>query len=991
MSNTHGIDNDDPQLFRFDSYDEPDLLNVPPMTPVPAQASLRVNNFTPQRPSHDGPPTSEEASTMGDAEIVGKGKGVTRTLPIPVPVAAAYDSYENSASTSRGSRQSSNLILTPLTSPQFNCYSLYYDTQQQFDFLSVHDDDGDPNGETWGESKGKQKEFPPVLPPLSFSPTELSSPSLSPPLPASSIGPSSYGSSLLSLSRVASDPSSQGGHASSSPPTHEVPPLTQPAPRPRSFSSISVKSNRFTASRSMSQLRSRLSSSRTSNTLARKLLPKKPNEVDPGLITSQTKQDETGINLDSFAELWRTSRKLDELCAPVSRLSNLQLKDNIYSHITLKHKGRSQSSPFPLSALDIVPLSTPDVFIPIPLIVNNYFDEALPRELRLHVLRSLVELHEADHLRAIRQGRWNVSKASSSRCRWVGRDKGVREIVKFSRVSKSWRALAFDGQLWASLDLRSFPNMSESSILNFTSAGGQCIRSIDISGNSRLTTAILIDMTDHFCAKSTSVIDFLGYTQLTDINLQGCSALATPSLNYLLFHSPSLQKICLKGLKAVTNATCTIMSTSSPQLVSLNVSRCINMDAEGIRSIAKAVLRRGDHLRLKELRMSGLKNITDDMMAVLGKATPCLEVLDLSYARQLHNSAVDAFVACEMDDDAKDTVLVSPRDLGRTDSSEYRIRRRVTRLRHLSLSYCILLTDDACSNLTSSVPNLQFLELGGIGPDMRDDGLIRLLGTTPYIRRLDLEDAANITDSVIFALTPDIGAVPRGSLLLAEPGPGPESEVEPEPGHALEQLNLSFATNVSNEALTGLIRACPRLQRLELDNTHVNSAVVKEFVRTCHRRGVANARVNVVDCRGVSESTVKDLAGLTRPRMGWRAYEARKLGFLDARDGNADEMKVGQDECDEMRVVLKSFSSWQTVDNVRSVREKRRKARRGPAAGLGESGDSEGDEGGAVRSLRWWSPGGGGRRSPRSSGRNSPLNIADLNSDGSMTLEQVDV
>jgi F-box and leucine-rich repeat protein 2/20 len=36
---------------------------------------------------------------------------------------------------------------------------------------------------------------------------------------------------------------------------------------------------------------------------------------------------------------------------------------------------------------------------------------------------------------------------------------------------------------------------------------------------------------------------------------------------------------------------------------------------------------------------------------------------------------------------------------------------------------------------------------------------------------------------------------------------------------------------------------------------------------------------------------------------------------LDGRD--KEDLKVGQDECDEKRVVIKSFYSWRTVDGVR--------------------------------------------------------------------------
>lgn len=396
----------------------------------------------------------------------------------------------------------------------------------------------------------------------------------------------------------------------------------------------------------------------------------------------------------------------------------------------------------------------------------------------------------------------------------------------------------------------------------------------------------------------------------------------------------------------------------------------MNIDADGIQSFAEALISRGEHSRLKELRLCGIRNINDTMMEILGEAAPYLEVLDLSYARQLHNSALEAFVACDAGGGLQElgvvTIFVSPRDLGREPNDSNKLRRRVTRLRHLSISFCYLITDEACANLAHSVPQLEFLEMAGIGAEIRDDGLVRLLNTTPFIRRLDLEDASNISDSVLAALTPSASTNV------------PPSDTTPEPGHALEQLLISYATHVTDDALRALIRGCPRLKCLEADNTQIGSAVLKEFVRLCRKRKLAGARAVVVDCRGISEPVVRELAVSTRPRMGWRAHGARKLMYLDARDGRADELKAGQDECDEERVVLKSFYSWQTVDAVRTAREKRRKANSRRAGN--ESGSGSELEDPAGRAFRWWTPGVARRTQP--SGRSSPLNMVDMNGDG---------
>lgn len=377
------------------------------------------------------------------------------------------------------------------------------------------------------------------------------------------------------------------------------------------------------------------------------------------------------------------------------------------------------------------------------------------------------------------------------------------------------------------------------------------------------------------------------------------------------------------------------------------------MTGDGLRSALSFAVSRGEHVKLKQLRLSGLRKVTDETMRTLGRAAPALEVLDLSYARDLHNSAIEALVACtEEDAQSLEVAQLTPREAGRDPADPGRYWRRITRLRHLNLSYCALLTDHACSHLAYAVPKLEFLELAGLGPEMRDTGLVRLLNTTPLIRRLDLEDATEVSDEVLEALTP---STPMQQPLFT---PSPSA---PEPGHALEHLIVSYA-NVESEALSALIRACPRLRILEADNTRMTGIALKEFVHAARERKIQDAKVVAVDCRSVGEFSVKEVAGVSRPRMGWVSWHARKLGYLDGRDDEG--LSVGQDECDPNRVVVKTFYSWQTVDATQAAREKRRKShsRRGVNSTSASSAISE--EADAVSTpgrARWWSP--GGRRS----------------------------
>ncbi|EGO31074.1 hypothetical protein SERLADRAFT_345287 [Serpula lacrymans var. lacrymans S7.9] len=815
--------------------------------------------------------------------------------------------------------------------------------------------------------KGKDKELPPSLPPLSFTPAELGYGTIDWPSPepvSPNPGPSSYGSGHTSLLSTAQSPfpsiQSPDAHPDSRPGvTEDSRILTRMPSRRRSLSSLSVQSTRSLAARSMSRIKTKFNGPRSPGSFARKLFSKarpesastSPVEIGPsvGLTADPNLGDLAIVGQGSCFLPWRTDYKRSTPLPPylsVNADGVLSTDNALLYHppqypdgANLKGKGRSYSSPFPTSVLDIVPAVPDETFVPLPIVVHNSFDETLPRELKLHILSFVVSLYHEDHERKKSTGSWTANKASSSKNKWVGRDRGMRELVKLSRVSKAWQALVFDGQLWMDVNLRSFPKLPTALLLRLSETPGAFVKKIDLTGHVYLSPSTMLNLTNNLCSGPESSDS--PYTQLIDVNLQGCSALTSQSLHNLIIHSPFLRNLCLKGLEAVTNVTCDLLALS-PHLTSLNLSRCPNMDAQGILSLSSAVLRHGNRLALKELRLSGLQ-----------------DVLDIGYARNLHNSAVDAFIACTEEDENIETVTLTARQAGRESRDVKNYRRRLTSLRHIVLSSCVLLTDIACSHLAHAVPRLEILELGGIGSELKDEGLIRLLETTPLIKKIDLEDACEITDAVIAAITP----APLTDTTLQR---GVVSNEAPQAGHALEHLVVSYASNLSNEAFKSLISNCPRLRVLEADSTAMSGSVLKQFVRLTRSRNMCNPTVVAVDCRGIGESVVKELSVSTRPRRGWRSWEARKLGYLDGRD--EEELKVGQDECDDKRVVLKSFYSWQTVDAVRAARDRQRKSTRRARNVSGGGSDTEDAVPASGRSgMRWWSPSG-----RRSSGNTSP-------------------
>jgi hypothetical protein len=117
--------------------------------------------------------------------------------------------------------------------------------------------------------------------------------------------------------------------------------------------------------------------------------------------------------------------------------------------------------------LDIISTPPPDVFEPLRFDLDSgaedgeasdieeerkgaLFDELLPREVKLTIFAWVVRVHEMDHERLVNAGsdgvtaktksgsvKWTAHKAGLGRNKWVGKDRGIRELVNLGKVSPS--------------------------------------------------------------------------------------------------------------------------------------------------------------------------------------------------------------------------------------------------------------------------------------------------------------------------------------------------------------------------------------------------------------------------------------------------------------------------------------------------------------------------------------------------------------------------
>lgn len=471
MSHTHDIDNDD-DFFLLDPYES-----------LTGSRRLKERMREPQHPhsnSHNSPPLPSSSAPvlpldwyydplpvhndMADdaSSSPSKGKGVSQPLYIQgrEPADILVDTSQIVGSSSSAGNLSPTLswpdpspsIVNPSPIQLANYHNLALNLNIAADLYDL---------ENAGESsacsaKGKGRERPPVLPPLELmSPSldyidaqwasSMSSISMSP----QTAGPSSYGSGFASIVE-----SARGATHDVTPPVSpEVSTPLEPVPnRRRSLSNVSIRSTRSLSALPINRVKAKLATSKGPGHIARKLLFKRRQNTPTPSPSSATTPAQINHDLHGNSNCFLPWARDLKSCTSPPQGTLVDIDVDLFSSIppasplyrlgpasgsaVLRTKGRSYSSPFPLasSPLDIVPITPTELSRPILVNVPNYFDDHLPRELRILVLAALVHLHEAEHRQTVASGKWTAFRAGLSRNRHVGAEKGIRELLKLSRV-----------------------------------------------------------------------------------------------------------------------------------------------------------------------------------------------------------------------------------------------------------------------------------------------------------------------------------------------------------------------------------------------------------------------------------------------------------------------------------------------------------------------------------------------------------------------------
>lgn len=389
----------------------------------------------------------------------------------------------------------------------------------------------------------------------------------------------------------------------------------------------------------------------------------------------------------------------------------------------------------------------------------------------------------------------------------------------------------------------------------------------------------------------------------------GCSSLDTSSLTYLLSYAPSLTSINLSALAAVQGIHLWTLRSNHAPLTTVDISRCANLDPSALLALPPSLI---------SLRAAAIPGLGNSILISLGHKYPNLQVLDLSWSPGLSDGAFHALVTVDASHEGKKIELRASQ-VGPSANEGGENFKQLLPWRHLVLTGCKGLTDRALQHLAHAVPELELLELAQVGRPLRPNGLFKLLQTTLKLRKLDLEDATSLTDEVLAALSPT-----------------PE---RPTTGTSLEHLIISSCPSFTDPAILTLIQSCPALSTLESDGTTITDTTAHGFVAAVRARGTRGAALSILDDRSIGRRLQRELGTETRTRRGQRGFWTIPLGYHE-------EVGRGRSlgECEEERVVVRSFHSALAVDAADRSREGERRGRVGMLVRRGE-GREEGRTG----------------------------------------------
>ncbi|KAF8984197.1 hypothetical protein BGZ46_008607 [Entomortierella lignicola] len=462
------------------------------------------------------------------------------------------------------------------------------------------------------------------------------------------------------------------------------------------------------------------------------------------------------------------------------------------------------------------------------------------------------------------------------------------QLVRISRVSRSWRGLAMDGSLWKAIDAaRYYKTIQDSQLRILGTAASGFLRYANFRGCAQLSGDSLSAIAEH-CPN------------IERLNLTGCRSITSKSIDDVCMNMHLLVHLDLAGLHSVNNHTLQTMTVYCRSLQVLNLAWCKQISGSGLVKLT------GSCQELRKLNISGCLNLEDRLMPMMGMNLPKLRELCLNGCSSLTDRGLIGLLSglsvgsskkhrkwrlkkrlsssvrvsslghllinqssCnddENEDDEEeqekdDTVKEEESDSesnadegavdgedgndvidGSTAHPTSNTSNQISqgnqdglqaRLVYLGLSQCRLLTHEALRAIGHLCgTHLRRLELSNCD-NFGDEGLIYLAQHCSRLRLLDLEEVSLLTDASLRAFAMNLPKLERICLSYCE--------------NVTDQGIMRMLRPISNPTTTTIINAdtaslyCRKLVHLELDNCLlITDRILLEFANVLEERAAAS-------------------------------------------------------------------------------------------------------------------------------------------------------
>jgi F-box/leucine-rich repeat protein 2/20 len=450
-----------------------------------------------------------------------------------------------------------------------------------------------------------------------------------------------------------------------------------------------------------------------------------------------------------------------------------------------------------------------------------------------------------------------------------------QEIVRCSAVSKLWNEMCYDGQLWSKVDTTEYYSKIPSDVLvKLITSGGAFVRDLNLRG--------CVQMREKWSSEGERISDLC--RNVVNFSLEGCR-IDRASIYSFLLNNPRLKYINVSGLSTVTNSAMKVIARSCSQLETLNISWCSNVDTTGLLRVVQSCE------RLKDLRASEIRGFKDERFTLALFERNNLDRLIMSRTDLTDQSLKTLIHGKDPGIDVlTDRAVVPPR-----------------RFRHLDLHQCPGVSDIGLKSLAHNVPDLEGLQVSQCS-ELTDDSIIDVIRTTPKLSHLELEDLENLTNSTLVELAKSPCA------------------------QNLEHLNISYCESLSDTGMLQVMKSCPKIRSVEMDNTRVSDLTLMEASYRIRRRGYSDdlpevgLRLMIFDCANITWAGVKEVLSSNAyiPRASRKPLSTVVTVTQTSDTGSSPETSTfvtpastppPSSTCPNEIIQLKCFYGWQmTVD-----------------------------------------------------------------------------